>query len=95
LSVTLLIVAEPFSVNATVKPPLVRLLPEASFVCTVIVEVVTPSAATITGEVVMLDCVADGLFGVNVMSVVVAMGIEAIEPDTVTISATVFVKVAV
>ncbi len=50
LSVTELIVALPFSESVTVEPPVVKLFPWASLVCTVIVEVATPSAVTEVGD---------------------------------------------
>ena len=45
--------------TATVSPPVVRLLPLASFNCTVIVEVLAPLAVIEVGEAAMLEVRAE------------------------------------
>ncbi len=52
--------------SATVSPPLIRLLLKASLSCTVIVEVVTPSATIDVGAAVIRDVVASTAPGINV-----------------------------
>jgi hypothetical protein len=52
--------------RATVSPPLVKLLLLASFTCTVIVEVVMPSATIEVGAAVISEVVASAAPGVNV-----------------------------
>ncbi len=55
LSVTVFSVAEPDSVIVTVRPPVLRLLPLASFACRVIVELAVPSATTEVGLAVSVE----------------------------------------
>ena len=95
MSVTELIVALPFSANAIVNPPLVKLLPWASFACTVMVEVVLPSAVTEVGAAEMVVCAVVAAPGVKVTVVVSIIADPPIVPLTVITSATVLVIVAV
>jgi hypothetical protein len=50
--------------SATVSPPAVRLLPFASFNCTVTVDVDVPSATMLAGDAVIVDVAADAAPGV-------------------------------
>ncbi len=59
--------------SASVSPPLIRLLLLASFSCTLIVEVVTPSATIEVGAAVISDVVASAAPGINVTVAVSVM----------------------
>ena len=94
LSVTVFSVAEPDSVIVTVRPPVLRLLPLASFACRVIVELV-PSAATEVGLAVSVELPTVAAVAVKVTVAVSVTSLPLIAAVTVTVSAVVLVIVAV
>jgi len=73
----------------TVAPPVVRLFPFASFACTVIVDVLTPSAVMDVGEAVISDVAALAAPGANIIISLSAILEPLIFPVTVAGPATV------
>ncbi len=94
LSVTVFSVAEPDSVIVTVRPPVLRLLPLASFACRVIVELV-PSAATEVGLAVSVELATVAAVAVKVTVAVSVTSVPLIAAVTVTVSAVVLPIVSV
>ena len=97
LSVTALIVALPVEESATVPPLAVRRLPVASASVTVTLEVVEPLATTLVGDTTSVVFALVGLAAptVKVIAAVSVMAAPSSVPEIVTLSATVFVTVAV
>ncbi len=81
--------------RVTVSPPLVRLMLEASFSCTVIVEVDEPSATIEVGAAVISDVVASAAPGVKVTVAVSVIATAFTVPVIVAVPVTVEVSVAV
>ena len=97
LSVTALIVALPVEESATVPPLALRRLPLASASLTVTLEVVEPLATTLVGDAtsVVFELVGSAAPAVKVIVAVSVMAAPSSVPEIVTLSATVFVTVAV
>ena len=97
LSVTAPIVALPVEESTTVPPLALRRLPLASASVTVTVEVVEPSATTLVGAAttVVFELVGSAAPTVKVIVAVSVMFAPSRVPEIVTLSATVFVTVAV
>ena len=97
LSVTALIVALPVEESATVPPLALRRLPLASASLTVTLEVVEPLATTLVGDAtsVVFELVGSAAPTVKVIVAVSVMAAPSSVPEIVTLSATVFVTVAV
>jgi len=75
--------------NVMVAPPFVRLFPFASLSCTVMVDVVTPSAAMEEGEAVINEVVALATPGVKITISLSVIDDPLIFPVTVTVPVTV------
>ena len=83
-------------VTTTVPPEVVRLVPNLFFNCTVIVEVVTPSASIDELDAVMVDFVASAASAVNATGTVAVAVVPSIENPKVDVPTVVLlVKVAV
>jgi hypothetical protein len=75
--------------SATVSPPAVRLLPFASFSCTVTADVDAPSATMLVGDAVIVDVAADPAPGVNSTVAVSVIATPLSVPVTVAVPAVV------
>ena len=95
MSVIAPIVALPSVDSVTLLPPVVKLLPRASFACRVMVEVEIPLAIAEAGDTLIVDCVMVATPVAKVTEVVFGIAIAFRVPDTIMASAEVFVIVAV
>ncbi len=84
-----------FVASVTVSPPVVRLFALVSFSCTVMVEVVTPSAVIEAGAAVIREVVASATPGVRVTVALFVIAAAFTVPVTVAMPVVVEVNVDV